>query len=187
MTLEVFLSLLGILIGLSGWAAFAYERITAGPRLRGRILTVIAGQADLPNERVTTFLVYLYITNLRNHSVHVLDYEMEIDFGEGFKRLRRWYGADSIRSFKFTDPSGKEIVIPDFQEKLIYKNSASIGFGQLYSGFILFAGDVDLYTKKAKRYRVICIDALGKRHQFTSRELGNLNLLQEMTGMIIPS
>ncbi|HSE61195.1 MAG TPA: hypothetical protein VLA88_02785 [Candidatus Saccharimonadales bacterium] len=187
MSIETIIALLTALIGLSGWAIFAYERFTAGPRLVGRALAIMMGRVSLQEGEFATYLAYLYITNLRNHSVHIFDYEMEADFGEGYIRLQRAYGIDTIPSYTFTDSVGRTIQIPDFQSKLIYKNSNPVGFGQNYRGFILFLGDVELYRKPVKSFRISCIDALGKRHRFNpTQQSGNLNLVQEMTGMVVP-
>lgn len=174
-------------ISLSGWVVFLYERWTAGPRIKGKVLTVITGKLDKPKP-LTSFLVYLYITNLRNNSVHILEYGMEVEYDKGFQRLERVYGIDNVPNWTFTDNNGKEIVISDFKNKLIYKNRNPVQYGELYCGFILFAGKNELYNNKAKRFRITCTDALGNKHKFTStpKEFCNLYLLQELAGIVFP-
>ena len=179
------------IIGLSGWVKFVYDRWTSKPRIEGKILNVMIGRMPNPEQQgkyLTSFLVFLYLTNLRKSSVHMLDYEIEIDPGQGFERLKRVYGIDKNSEWAFFDSSGEKVDIKNFQNNLIYKKPNPVEFGSLYLGHILFAGEESLYKKKIKRYKVTCIDALGGKHRFVStpKEFCNLYLLQELAGIKFP-
>jgi len=174
------------IIGISGWVTFLYNYISNQPKIIGRLFTVVPGAWQEKN--MTTYLCYLYLTNQRKAAVHLLDYDLEVDFGEGFNKLNRVYGLGNRKDINFFDMSGKQIVIPDFHKQLIYNKDSLVQFGIPIHGFIMFAGDASYYGKKAKRYRLTCIDAFGKKHIVVTKpeDFGNLYLLQDLTGIRFP-
>jgi hypothetical protein len=185
----MWLNIISLIVAFSGWAVFLYERFTESPRIKGKIINVISGRWLIHGKELTSFLVYLYITNQHRNSVHILDYELEADFGKGFQNLERVYMIDNSKKWTFLDPKGEEIVIPNFKENLIYKTYKSVQFGEICKGFILFAGNKQLYGINAKKFRVTCLDVFGRRHQFisTPEQFFNLNLLLEMTEIKLPT
>ena len=192
--LKWFWSQTPIIVGLFGWAAFLYDRWIATPRIKGKILNVMCGQfpnPQNPNETLTSFLVFLYLTNLHPNSVHILDYELEIEMEDkcGFKKLKRVYGLENTNNPIFLNPKKEEIIIPNLKDYLIYKKQNPIKFGDLYTGLILFAGDKNLYSKKVKKYKIICIDALNKKHKFITDQESFINLyrLLELFGIKLPA
>ena len=179
--------IIAAIIGLSGWITFYYNYISNQPKITGRLFTVIVGQWK--DKNLTSFLCYAYLVNERKAAVHLLDYELEVDFGEGYKKLKKAYGLDNPKNFTFLDKNRSEIIIPDFQKQLINKKDNLAQYGIPIHGFILFVGDSSYYSKTVKVYRLTCIDAFGNRHTITTNpgDFGNLYLLQDMTGMRFPN
>ena len=176
------------IIALSGWAVFLYNFVEANPRIDGSILFVMTGTLNSP-QNITTFLIYPYLTNTRKGEVHIKDYQLEADFGNGFVKLLRVYSLDNAGNISFLDREGHEIIIPNFKDQLIYKKDSLAKFGIPIHGFILFGGNSSLYNLEVVRYKLIVIDALGKEHKIIVKpeNINGAYLASELTGMKLPS
>lgn len=160
---EIIKWILATVIDLSGWTTLLYNWFTSKPKIKGQIMNVMSGDMqdpENPSQTITGFAVYLYLTNARKKTVHILDYELEIDRGAGYERMLRIYGAHKIRNWSFS--SEKEIwKIPDFSKKLITAHAKPVKYGVPLHGFVLFASKEphDTFKEHVKRYRVTCVDA----------------------------
>lgn len=182
---------LGMIVALSGWGKVLYDHITGRPRIRARVFQVMRGQFRRPanaNITLASFVTYLYLVNTRRNSIHVLDYELEVEVGGEWERLDRVYGVHNIVNLGFLAPDGTEIQIEDFRNNLIYRKNVPVEYGKPLHGWIVFAGREALYQAQVTRYRVICVDAYRKRHVFetSSEQFENIFLLQDMAGIAIP-
>jgi len=184
--LQIILWIITSLIALSGWGTLLYQHIENSPKIEGSILFVLKGQLSEPEE-MTVFLIYPYLTNMRKGEVHILDYELEVDFGNGFEKLNRFYGVDNVENWFFFDSQNREITIPNLKDQLIYKKDTLAKFGTPLHGFILFGGEPSLLNKEVKEYRLTCIDAFGKKHVIISRpqDIKGLYWVMDETGMKI--
>lgn len=190
-TPPLWIQLIGLLLALSGWGKVLYDLLTARPKVRGRILSVMRGQMQnpqQPNIMLTSFTTYLYLVNQRKNSVHLLDYEFEVKINGKWIELARVYAMHNIPNFTFTAPDGEPIVIKSFVENLVYRKNQAVDYGKPLQGWIVFAGDVSLHHADISCYRLTCIDAFGKKHVMENKtaDFANIYLLQEMTDMSLP-
>ena len=181
--------LLPYIIALSGWATLTYNWFTSKPKIKGRIFNVITGDMPDPSDptkNLTAFNVYLYLTNIRKNTIHILDYELEVDLGEGYTKTERVYGAHTVANWTFTSPT-HDMKIPDYPNKLITAKAKPLEQGVPLHGFALFASKEpsEKFKGNVKRYRVTCIDALNNRHKITSypKQFPSLYLLQDLAGI----
>jgi nucleoside phosphorylase len=147
-------------------ATYLVQTYLAKPRIKIVIFNMSTGILSFNQKpEYALFTIYVYITNQHHNAVHILDYELNIDFGEGFTRLKRIYQIhqgwpDPYRTETDTD----FVEIPDFTKKLIYANPRPVSYGDILKGFVAFGGDTTLHGRKARRIRFTCIDAFQKRH-----------------------
>jgi len=183
--------IISILVALSGWGTFIYNITTSTPKISGQIFTVIIGQMDNPenpSEKLTSFMAYLYLTNERKNSVHILDYELEVDSGNGFEKLLRVYGVQNVKNWDFSGGT-HSIEIPDFNQKLIYAENKPVEYGSPLHGFVVFASKKPqksfIESGHIYKYKVTVIDAFQKKHEIISStdKLPNLYLLQDLAGI----
>jgi hypothetical protein len=191
MTTPLWLQVLGLLLTLSGWGKVVFDYVTGTPRVRGRVFNVMRGQMQNPakmDKQLASFVTYLYLVNTRRNSVHLLDFEMEIEVEGKWTRLHRMYGVHNIQSLSFLAKGGGEVKIEKFAENLIYRKNVPVEYGKPLHGWIVFAGDAALYDANTTRYRITCIDAFRKKHRFDTKpeQFENLYLLQDMAGIHIP-
>jgi hypothetical protein len=116
------------------------------------------------------FCPYVSITNQHDNSIYILDYKLEIDFGQGFERLKRAYGEVTVGMpdpFVFTTAAGERVEIPKFGEKLIYKKNKPVRYGEYIHGFVMFAAEPARKDQKWKRMRITAIDVFDQEHSLT--------------------
>lgn len=180
-----------LLLGISGWVAFFYQYFSDKPRIRGKILQVMYGQFPnpiKPSEQLTSFVLFLYLTNTRKNAVHLQRYDLEVDYGKGFKKMQIVRGIPENMNISFESNSGK-ISIPNFNKGLIYKHSKPIEFGVPFYGYLLFAGDIKYYQQKGRRFRISITDVFDHKHVFIAnpeKHFIDIFNLQELFGIKIP-
>ena len=185
---EIIKWVLATVIALSGWTTLLYNWFTSKPKIRGQIFNVITGSMpnpNNPNQILTAFNVYLYLTNTRKNTVHILDYELEVDTGAGYERMKRVYGAHEIPNWFFGSET-HTIEIPDYPKKLITAQAKPIEYGVPLHGFVLFASEkpIDNFKENVKRFKVTCVDAFNGRHEIvSSKQFPSIYLLQDLAGM----
>ena len=189
-TYSEIIAVISILVALSGWGKIIYDWFTSKPKIKGQIFNVIIGDMPDPNDptrTLTTFNLYLYLTNTRKNTVHILDYELEVDTGDGYEKVERVYGAHKVQNWSFHSET-YNIKIPDYPKKLITAQAKPVEYGIPLHGFVLFASrkPSKLFKQHIKRFRVTCIDAFGNRHKIvSSKQFPNLYLLQDLAGIEI--
>jgi len=135
------------------------------PKVRAYFINMSIGTMNIGDIQRTLFAPYVYITNHRHNSVTILNYEMEIDFGDGFVKLGRLYGLQMNWPEPFEGQTETDIIrIPKFKDKLIYANPATVSFGEIIKGFLAFVDEPSTRDLKVRRIKLTCIDALQKRH-----------------------
>jgi hypothetical protein len=158
---------------LSGVIAFIVSYVTqwyfARPKIKAAIFNVSMGQltytSDSKISNYTLITPYVYITNHRQNAIFIFDYEMDIDFGDGFVKLQRIYGRAIPWPEPYTTETPTErISISNFADKLIYASPKMVAFGEIIKGFVPFGGDPSLHGKTIKRIKFTCVDALQNRH-----------------------
>lgn len=191
MNTESLLRLILIATALSGWGKFIYERLTSKPKIKGEIFNVIIAQSQFksaPNKILTLFNVYLYLTNTRKNTVWIRDYELEVDTGSGYEKMKRVYQILKTQHWDFMGKT-HDFDIPDYPEKLIYAQGKLLEYGKPLHGFVLFSSEdpMSKFNDKIKSYKVTCIDAFSKRHVITSSpdSFPNFYLWQDLAGIKI--
>lgn len=189
--------LLPTLVGIGGWLARSYYEIhTSKPKIKGRILQAMTGiwaQYNINRDMIeehNTILLAVSLTNERKNIVTILDYELYIDYGEGFKRVKKLYGVKTSKNWNFTlniDGVQKEYVIPDFQEKGIDSRLQLVKYGEAIVGFILFVyDDIDIEKLRlVNQFKLICIDVFDRRHEIITetKNFTNFYLVQDIMGI----
>jgi hypothetical protein len=184
------MSIVTLVIALSGWAKVLYDYVASRPKIRGQVFQVMRGQMDDPNNKgkhFEAFIVYLYLVNKRRNTIHILDYELDIKVNRKWINLARVYGIHNVRN-SFGALGGGSIEIRHFEENLIYRKNKPAEYGQPLHGWIVFVGPKDLSSADVLGYRLTCIDAFRKKHQINTKkdELEPLHLLQDMVEINIP-
>jgi len=183
--------IISILVAFAGWAKFFYDLLTSSPKISGKIFYVWIGETaspDKPPENFTTFFVYLYLINKRKNSVHILDYELEVDWGSGFERLLRFLGIQNKKEWRFKNQTHL-FEIPDFNQKLIYSPSRPVEYGIPLHGWVVFASEKPKHSFFEKggvrKYKVTAIDAFQKRHRIicSPDKFVNISLLLDIAGI----
>lgn len=185
----VVLTILG-LIFTSGLIPLYIRYIFNRPKIRGRICIVVVGEMSDPKnqeEKLTSFLVYLYLTNLRKYNVHILDYEMEVSTGfcSKYEKLERIYNAHNVKNYSFLSET-LVINLGDLSKKLINREKKPVAYGVPLQGFIMFGSKKrsTYFTSRIDKlkYKVTCIDIFGKKHKIRSapKQFMNFYLLEEL-------
>jgi len=181
------LSILSYILAFSGWVKIINDWITNKPKIQGRIFNVLtarSGPPTLPEER-TIFLLYLYITNARKNTVHILDYQLEIERNLGYERVDRVFGAHNIPEWTW-EQKDKTMIIPNFPQKLITVNAEPVAYGIPLHGWLLFASEKpQAEYDEVKKWKVTCVDAFKNKHCIVTRpdQFQSLSLLQDITGI----
>jgi hypothetical protein len=174
---------------------FVVQSYLNRPKVRGRVFEVIRAEwtfnpPNEPNNRISkaAFWAYVYLTNYHRNSIRILDYELEIDFGEGFLKLNRVYGDISrvlpetlmVRISK--EPTAREQPIKNINKHLLYKDAKPVQFGNFVHGFVMFAGDISLHEKTIQKVRFTCIDVFNRKHVLRAdyKDFAGLNPLLEI-------
>ena len=175
---------------ISGWVAFIYKYFSDRPKIKGKILQVMRGtfqNPENPSEKLTSFTLFLYLTNARKNAIHLSDYILEIDTGNGFERMKMIRGITN-QTFHFEYGQGGEVQIPDFNKRLIHRQSKPIEFGLPFYGYLMFGGDFKYFKADIRRYRITCVDVFDHKHKITTepKKFVDLFYLQEVFGIKIP-
>jgi len=170
------------MFALSGWAAIMYSHISEKSSIRANLLSVIPGIINFPDHRsMSSFIAYIYLVNPGKSPIHLLDCELDVKIkGGGWEPLKRVYGKSSPVPVTFED--GTMISVPD--DEVIYHKSKLMQLGVPIYGWAKFQGDVDLLKKDFVAYRLVCIDAYGRRYELTRKvdSLVNGLLAYELAG-----
>lgn len=182
--------IIGFIIAFSGWVKVFYDYVTSRPKIRGQVFQVMRGQMDDPRnkgKRLEAFIAYLYLVNKRRNTIHILDYELDIKVDRKWIKLGRVYGIHNVKN-SFGAIGGGNIEIKNFEDNLIYRKAKPAEYGQPLHGWIVFVGPENLRSADVLAFRLTCIDAFCKKHQFETKkdELGPLHLLQDMADINIP-
>ena len=178
-----------VCVALSGWFKVLYDHYIAKPKIGGQILGVMTGVIEVPDRPpMTSFMVYPYLVNSSKSGVHILDYELYTQCnGEGWVRHKRVYGGFPVA--KFTSSNGGDIVIENLEGNTIFKKAGLAQYGVPLHGWAPFVGDIDFYSKSVEKYKLVCIDAYGSRHEilYGGKSEHNLLLLLELGELKLPS
>jgi hypothetical protein len=168
---------------------FAIQTYLDQPKIKSHIFQLIGGELRWNGNVKSFWGVYIYLTNQHQSPIHVLDYMLWLDFGDGYVRMDRIYGIPVTPGFpdslSASYPDGRTAIITDLRRKLIYTQNRPVKFGDFVHGFVLFGGDVSLYHKEVKRLKVTCVDVLGKEHtrETTPHEFLKYPLFEEIAGI----
>ena len=183
--------IISIVVALSGWATFLWDRYTDKPKITGRICTASIGELIRDNEKYTLFIQFLYLTNSRSNGVHILDYKLGVDLGHGFENTKMLYGAETINQ-EITVQSTKYVLkIPKVKEVLLTQKKTALEYGKPLYGILLFVSDKtrECFDNKVKRYCITVEDILGYRHKIINEvakiESTNIFLLPELFGVTL--
>jgi hypothetical protein len=192
MATPLWIQLTGLALALSGWTKVIYDLTTSKPRVSGRIMNIMRGQArmlEIEDQVFTSFTAYLYVVNTRKSSIHLLDYALEARVGKKWVKLGRWYALHNLKELTFYAPDGAPIVIERFSDHLIYRKDQAAEYGKPLHGWAIFLGPADLHMADIAEYRLRCIDAFANTHTIKNvpSEFADIALLEELTPIRIPA
>jgi hypothetical protein len=185
-------------------ATFLVQSYLDKPRVKVNLFNIVTGGWTNVTEgvltKMTAFWVYLYLTNAHKNATQVVDYELEVDYGEGYKKMERVYGMvnklmanvakvhGGLTADIFKDAGtglGKSLDLTIMAKHLLYKSSKPIQFGDFVHGFVMFSGDPSLHGKRIRRARLTCIDIFKRRYSVETKpkEFPNLGLWYEAMGV----
>lgn len=173
---ELFALTLSALIGVA--VTLVIQRYLSAPKIRGGIYGIMRGTGSFLESRTkgkkAFFLPYIYLTNQHRNAVLPLDYEFEIDLGEGYVKLERVYG-DYRKMFPRTFEGMIQVKPTDIERQLdirtlgnhiLFTKAKPIRYGDMLRGFVVFTGDHALRNKPIHRAKFTCIDTFQRRHTF---------------------
>lgn len=189
MDMDIFLKIILVVLGFSGWIKIFYDHQATKPKLVGRVMNVVLGgqtSGDLACR--ANFALYIYLLNARKNSVHILDYGVRVKIDGRWSDLDRVYGIERIGEICFSDSSGKDIVVKNFAKNVIYMKKEAIQYGIPMHGWIVFSGPESMLEKQIDEYELMCIDAYGIQHKIRSKQkdMVNLALLSQVAEIQIP-
>jgi len=186
------IKVLTLLLASSGWIKVWYDHLGNKPKLSGSILCVIEGEYNFGGVDYISFMMYPYILNLRKNSVLVLDYELYVKTSvfSRWERALRSYGVEKIPNLSFsTKNDGENISFNNLAENMIYNKGLPVEQGKPVHGWLHFLIDIKYREKKIYKYKLVCVDAYGKKHSIiTPADKGfNPYLLMEVAKMTLPA
>jgi hypothetical protein len=177
--------IISLFVGISGWATFLYNHFSYKPKLIGQVFQVVKGEFSLNDGRkFTSFLTYFYLSNKGRNPVHINDIQLEVKINDKYTKLERVYGLHET-NLSFINVEGNVMGIKEIEKHLLYSHKDPVKYGEPYPGFVFFAGSRDLYSERVEFYKATITDIFGNTHiiNTASENLGNINRLQEITGM----
>jgi hypothetical protein len=91
--------LIAIVAAVFPWVALIYQHFSNKPKIKGKILQVMRGtfpNPERPSESLTTFTIFLYLTNARKNALHIRDYLLEIEAENKFEKMKIVRGLKQI-------------------------------------------------------------------------------------------
>jgi len=180
------LSALGILISLSGWVSFGYEIFTSNPKVNGKIIGHMSGELQHPQDpkkKTTIFLIYLYLVNKRRNSIHVVDYQLEIERGKVYEKMSRFYGLENMKDPVFDSENGVYI-IEDFSKQIITARVRPLTRDQPNFGFVSFFSEEkhETFQDNVEKFKITCRDVFGKEFVIVTnrKDLPEMHFLQDI-------
>jgi hypothetical protein len=154
------------------------------PNIQGKIMGEMRGQFHkTPSETLTSFVLFVSLTNASTTPAHVRDYEFYVDIGAGFERMSIFRGISSM-NFHF-GYQGRELEITDFSKRLLSYQNKPIEFGIPFEGILLFGGDEKYYKAPIRTYKLICVDVFGQRHEIVTdpKDLPDIGFIADRFGV----
>lgn len=182
-TIKTIELILKAIIGIIGWASFFYLVYFNKSNITGDILFGMRGMMQFngsTNKPIILYLIYPILTNKGKNAISIYDYELEIDFGLGYQRIKKIHKWDNLGNIDLGD-----LQAPDFLSQLILNKDPLIKHGHLLHGFIGFAiEDVSYVSKSTLKYKLTCIDAFGSKHviEKLSSKINNHHIFYNLTG-----
>ncbi|UUZ63013.1 hypothetical protein LP417_25070 [Polaromonas sp. P1-6] len=185
----LWLSVLALVLSLSGWAKVFYDFMANRVNIRGEALGIIrSGWHGQFPEPKTAFFTYVHLTNDGKSEMHIRDFVMEIKMAGKWTTLERVYASHTMEPPPYSTDDPNQIQINDFSKNHILRKQKPVMYGTPLHGWIMFAGDLKLHHAKIDRYRLTTIDSSRKRHVTNDAfdRTVNINLLQEIADVRIP-
>lgn len=157
------LEFLIVLFKFLGWVSLIFMIVDDQPKIQGTILEVITGTTSEKGD-FTVFTIYPYISNISKNDIEFVKFDLELDYGDGFKKLGLHLMQKDIPPVRFSSTNGENIEINDMSGQQIYNKLMIVEYGQPLHGFMSFKGDISLYNKTIERFKLICYDARGTKH-----------------------
>lgn len=167
----------GVGVGSTFLVQFYFDK----PKIVSRIMGVVTAEMHNPilSKDWAAFFVYVYLSNQHQNAIYILDYEAEVDLGQGYEKISRAYG-----DIEKLMPAGTMATIGNkgkgtantlemsrIMSHLISKNNRPVKYGDYVNGAVLFVGDYRLHgNNRIRAIKFSCIDVLGKRHTIEVKE-----------------
>jgi len=157
---SLFVSLVAIIVSSSGWLVFFYTNNINQPSINAKVFQVMQGKMIDPEnstKTISVFTFYICLTNIGHYPMEVLNYDIQVNQGNGFKKLDRLYNIQNINPIFTSDLYN--IDLTNLPDKLIYLNHNSISYGEARHGFILFGSrEETMNISKIIEYKITITD-----------------------------
>jgi hypothetical protein len=157
------------------------------PIIQGIIMQVMRDHVQNPRnarETLTGFTLFVSLTNDSTIPTRLGAYELYVDTGSGFVKMRRFRGLSCEDSQIVY--GGHELEIPDFNKHLLSNQNEPIEPGIPSEGILLFGGDGKYYGTPVRTYKLTCVDEYGRRHEIrsNSKDFKGLGLIVNRFGLM---
>lgn len=149
------------------------------PKIKGRIISILNAQVTpatpfIDGQKTKSFFgIYVYLTNQHKNDIAIIDYKLELDFGEGYISIPRLY--QSLRKFlpnpfRGKDENGKTFTFYDLAKHSLIKKTDTVKYGTYIHGLAVFLGDSSLGQKKIQRLKFTSIDVFDRKHVIENKK-----------------
>lgn len=177
------------IFALSGWFAVVYVYLSDRSSIRANLLYVVVGALNNPKHAsMASYTAYVYLVNPGKNPVHLLDCELSVKLkGKGWVRLLRVYGKAGDVPVTFDGDPDSAINIS--VNEVVFQKNKRLDLGVPLYGWAPFVGDIDLVNREVISYKLVSIDAYGRRHVITrsAKKLVNPHLAHELAGVRPPN
>jgi hypothetical protein len=172
-------TIISIVLALSGWGTIIYEYIQSKPKIKGEIILGVQSYISINNLDWIVYSPYIFLTNLRGNPAYIKTIYLEYNYNGETIRVEPFYTIqeriiDSIYSKKITNQIDFNIVV----NNSIFKKNLEIKYGYPLQGFISFP-----IKKEHKEhffnteYTLIIIDIFEREYKIKNENKSNpLNL-----------
>lgn len=176
------------IFALSGWFAVVYVYFSDRSSIRANLLYVVVGTLTNPKRApMASYFAYVYLVNPGKNPVHLLDCELSVKLkGKGWVRLERVYGKAGDVPVIFD--GNPDLAVNISVDEVVFHKNKRLELGVPLYGWAPFVGDIDLVDREVVSYKLVSIDAYGRRYVITksANKLVSALLAHELAGVPPP-
>jgi hypothetical protein len=173
LTSEIFALTLSAILAVV--ITFLVQSYLDRPKVRGNILNFISASITLEfldvrgKMSVTAVFPFLFLTNLHQSPISILDFVFEVDIGKGWLKMEKLitdekFYKEILPRFLVLDAGDRLLRFPNLDKALLERKLKPINYGDYLHGFLTFASKASFLGTNIKRMRLTSIDVFQNRH-----------------------